>query len=114
MPEYYEKIRESSTLCYFFMALTRCCNTIHVSNISTNSGFNTFVSIHICLSLFELNASEKEKENCKVYIKTSKGLEIKECDIVLSAVGIEANIEGIGFVEVPGSRLTYYWTADFR
>jgi dihydrolipoamide dehydrogenase len=35
-------------------------------------------------------------EKCKVTIKTPKGTEIQETDIVLSAVGISANIEGIG------------------
>lgn len=33
---------------------------------------------------------------CKVTIKTDKGTESVECDIVLSAAGIVANIEGIG------------------
>ena len=33
---------------------------------------------------------------CKVTIKTPKGTEIQETDIVLSAVGVETNIEGIG------------------
>jgi dihydrolipoamide dehydrogenase len=37
---------------------------------------------------------------CKVTVKTSKGEEIIECDIVLSAVGIEANIENIGLEDV--------------
>ena len=37
---------------------------------------------------------------CKVYVKTKKGEEIIECDVVLSAVGISANIEGIGLDEV--------------
>ena len=36
---------------------------------------------------------------CKVTIKTAKGEEKVECDIVLSAVGITANIEGIGLEE---------------
>jgi dihydrolipoamide dehydrogenase len=35
-------------------------------------------------------------EKCKVTIKTPKGTETQETDIVLSAVGITANIEGIG------------------
>ncbi len=39
-------------------------------------------------------------DGCKVSIKTSKGTEIIECDIVLSAVGITANIEGIGLEDV--------------
>ncbi|MDA9727132.1 dihydrolipoyl dehydrogenase [Bacteroidota bacterium] len=37
---------------------------------------------------------------CKVNIKTDKGIEIIETDIVLSAVGIQANIEGIGLEDV--------------
>lgn len=39
-------------------------------------------------------------KNCKVKVKTKKGEEIIECDIVLSAVGIETNIEGIGLEDV--------------
>ncbi len=37
---------------------------------------------------------------CKVTVKTKKGEETLDCDIVLSAVGIEANIEGIGLEDV--------------
>lgn len=33
---------------------------------------------------------------CKVTIKSAKGIEILDCDIVLSAVGISTNIENIG------------------
>ena len=43
---------------------------------------------------------ETKGDGCKVSIKTSKGSEIIECDIVLSAVGITANIEGIGLEDV--------------
>lgn len=39
---------------------------------------------------------ETSDKGCKVTIKTPKGTETVECDVVLSAVGIEANIEGIG------------------
>ncbi|MCZ2443122.1 MAG: dihydrolipoyl dehydrogenase [Flavobacteriales bacterium] len=39
-------------------------------------------------------------EGCKVLIKTPKGEETVTCDIVLSAVGVEANIEGIGLESV--------------
>jgi dihydrolipoamide dehydrogenase len=42
---------------------------------------------------------EITKEACKVNIKTAKGNEIVECDIVLSAVGIATNLEGIGIEE---------------
>ncbi len=37
---------------------------------------------------------------CKVTVKTAKGEETIECDVVLSAVGIEANIENIGLEDV--------------
>jgi len=37
---------------------------------------------------------------CKVNIKTAKGMEVIEADMVLSAVGIAANIENIGLEEV--------------
>jgi dihydrolipoamide dehydrogenase len=37
--------------------------------------------------------------DCKVKIKTKKGEQIVECDVVLSAVGIQANIEGLGLEE---------------
>lgn len=37
---------------------------------------------------------------CKVKVKTKKGEEIIECDVVLSAVGIKRNIENIGLEEV--------------
>lgn len=39
-------------------------------------------------------------KGCVVSIKTSKGEEKIECDIVLSAAGIEANIENIGLEEL--------------
>ena len=39
-------------------------------------------------------------KNCIVSVKTAKGDEKIECDVVLSAVGIQANIENIGLEEV--------------
>jgi dihydrolipoamide dehydrogenase len=39
-------------------------------------------------------------KGCKVKVKTKKGEESLECDVVLSAVGIEANIENLGLEEV--------------
>ncbi len=39
-------------------------------------------------------------EKCKVEIKTKKGMVTVEADVVLSAVGITTNIEGIGLEEV--------------
>lgn len=38
-------------------------------------------------------------EGCKVTVKTKKGDEVIECDIVLSAVGVATNIEGLGLEE---------------
>jgi len=42
---------------------------------------------------------EKSSKGCQVSVKTSKGEEMIECDIVLSAVGIQPNIENIGLEE---------------
>lgn len=39
-------------------------------------------------------------KNCIVSVKTAKGDEKIECDVILSAVGIQANIENIGLEEV--------------
>lgn len=39
-------------------------------------------------------------KGCVVSVKTAKGEEKIECDVVLSAVGIETNIQGIGLEEV--------------
>jgi dihydrolipoamide dehydrogenase len=39
-------------------------------------------------------------KTCKVTVKTSKGEESLECDVVLSAVGITPNIENIGLEDV--------------
>lgn len=43
---------------------------------------------------------EKNDSGVKAFVKTSKGEEILEADVVLSAVGIQANIENIGLEEV--------------
>ena len=43
---------------------------------------------------------DKKGNGCKVFVKTKKGEETLECDVVLSAVGIQANIENIGLEEV--------------
>ena len=43
---------------------------------------------------------EKSGKSCTVTVKTKKGEEQLSCDIVLSAVGIETNIHGIGLEEV--------------
>ena len=39
-------------------------------------------------------------EGCKVHIKTKKGMEEITCDVVLSAVGVSTNLEGIGLEQV--------------
>ncbi len=38
--------------------------------------------------------------DCKVKIKTKKGEELVDCEVVLSAVGIQANIEGLALEDV--------------
>ncbi len=43
---------------------------------------------------------DSKGKKCKVSIKTPKGTEVVEVDIVLSAVGIAPNIEGIGLEEM--------------
>lgn len=47
-----------------------------------------------------VEAVDTAGNGCKVTVKTKKGEEILDCDIVLSAVGIEANIENIGLESV--------------
>ncbi|MES2590539.1 MAG: dihydrolipoyl dehydrogenase [Bacteroidota bacterium] len=39
-------------------------------------------------------------DGCKVKVKTKKGEETIECDVVLSAVGIQANLENLGLEDV--------------
>lgn len=47
----------------------------------------------------EVKSVDTKGEKCKVVVKTKKGEETIEADIVLSAVGIATNIEGIGLEE---------------
>ncbi|MBE0637991.1 MAG: dihydrolipoyl dehydrogenase [Bacteroidales bacterium] len=47
-----------------------------------------------------VEAVDTSGKKCKVTIKTKKGEEIVEVDVVLSAVGISTNLEGIGLEEV--------------
>ena len=54
------------------------------------------ISIMTNSSVEKVNKSEK---GCEVIIKTKKGEESISCDIVLSAVGIQPNIEDIGLEE---------------
>lgn len=48
----------------------------------------------------EVTSVDTSGDGCKVYVKTKKGEEILEADVVLSAVGITPNIEGIGLEDV--------------
>ena len=43
--------------------------------------------------------ADTSKEKCRVTIKTPKGVETVEADIVFSAVGVTTNLEGIGLEE---------------
>jgi dihydrolipoamide dehydrogenase len=47
----------------------------------------------------EVTSVDTKGKSLKVSIQTKKGEEIIECDVVLSAVGISTNIEGIGLEE---------------
>jgi len=46
-----------------------------------------------------VESADTSGEKCKVRIKTPKGYEEVEADIVFSAVGVETNLEGIGLEE---------------
>ncbi|MBS9525013.1 dihydrolipoyl dehydrogenase [Litoribacter alkaliphilus] len=48
----------------------------------------------------EVTAVDTKGEGCKVTVKGKKGEETLECDVVLSAVGIAANIENCGLEDV--------------
>lgn len=48
----------------------------------------------------EVTAVDTSGEGCSVTVKNKKGESTIDCDIVLSAVGVQANIENIGLEEV--------------
>jgi dihydrolipoamide dehydrogenase len=48
----------------------------------------------------EVTSVDKSGKECKVYVKTAKGEQVLECDVVLSAAGVVANLEGIGLEDV--------------
>lgn len=48
----------------------------------------------------EVTSVDTKGAKCKVYVKTKKGEEILEADVVLSAVGVSTNLEGIGLEDV--------------
>lgn len=48
----------------------------------------------------EVTKVDTKGKGCKATVKTKKGEEVIDCDIVLSAVGISTNLEGIGLEDV--------------
>ncbi len=48
----------------------------------------------------EVTGVDTKGSGCKVSVKTKKGEEVIDCDVVLSAVGIAANIENVGLEDV--------------
>ncbi len=51
-----------------------------------------------------VESADTSGDNCRVTIRTPKGTEVREADIVFSAVGVVPNIEGIG-LEKAGVRI---------
>ena len=48
----------------------------------------------------EVTSVDTKGRGCKVHVKTKKGEEVIDCDIVLSAVGVVSNLENIGLEDV--------------
>ncbi|MFT7269617.1 MAG: dihydrolipoamide dehydrogenase [Roseivirga sp.] len=48
----------------------------------------------------EVTSVDTKGTNCKVTVKTKKGDEVLEADVVLSAVGVATNLEGIGLEDL--------------
>ena len=48
----------------------------------------------------EVTNVDTKGKGCKVTVKTKKGEEVIDCDVVLSAVGISTNLDGIGLEDV--------------
>ncbi|MGD1961857.1 MAG: dihydrolipoyl dehydrogenase [Fulvivirga sp.] len=48
----------------------------------------------------EVTNVDTKGKGCKVTVKTAKGEEVLDCDVVLSAVGVATNLEGIGLEDV--------------
>ena len=48
----------------------------------------------------EVTSVDTSGKNCKVHINTAKGEVVEECEVVLSAVGVSTNLEGIGLEDV--------------
>ncbi len=47
-----------------------------------------------------VEAVDTKGKGCKVTVKTKKGTEVLECDVVLSAVGVKSNLENLGLEQV--------------
>ncbi|MDO7847565.1 dihydrolipoyl dehydrogenase [Hymenobacter sp. M29] len=52
------------------------------------------------LTSAEVTKVDTSGEGCKVTIKTAKGEQVIDCDVVLSAVGVTTNLENIGIEEL--------------
>ena len=48
----------------------------------------------------EVTAVDTSGDGCKVSVKTKKGDQVLECDVVLSAVGVATNLEDIGLEDI--------------
>jgi dihydrolipoamide dehydrogenase len=55
------------------------------------------IEIHTSSEVTSVDTSGKD---CKVHVKTASGEQVIECDVVLSAAGVVANIENIGLEDV--------------
>ena len=64
-----------------------------LEKIYKKSGINIMTSS-------EVTGVDTKGKGCKVTVKTAKGEEILECDIVLSAAGVVSNLENIGLEDV--------------
>ncbi|SFQ01538.1 dihydrolipoyl dehydrogenase [Hymenobacter arizonensis] len=52
------------------------------------------------LTSAEVTKVDTSGEGCKVTVKTAKGEQVIECDVVLSAVGVTTNLENLGLEEL--------------
>lgn len=48
----------------------------------------------------EVTSVDTKGKDCKVKVKTKKGEETLSCEVVLSAVGVATNLEGIGLEDL--------------
>jgi dihydrolipoamide dehydrogenase len=64
-----------------------------LEKIYKKSGMNIMTSA-------EVTSVDTKGEGCKVTVKSAKGEEVIQCDVVLSAVGVVSNLENIGLEDV--------------